>query len=395
MKIVEKRKIFYGISLSVILLGLIFMAYYKIGLKQDFFNFGIEFKGGTVMNVDLGVETNIEEVKDLVYGITNDKNAQVQEVIDSNQVIIKLATKDDNESKQEEIEDVVEVETSGDLIEVVEENYKKDNDEIIAKVKESAKSSDSQMDLVYKALELKYGIKEDAVVELSEIDATIGDEMTANAVTSVLLACLAILVYVSFRFNDTKMGIAAIIALLQDVSVVLAVYAIFRLPIGNSFIAAMLTIVGYSINNTIVIFDRIRENIKANIRTHKDILVNTSVKETMTRTVNTSLTTLLSITALYFIGVDSIKEFTLPLIAGILAGTYSSVTISGPIWYDLIHIGKKKHHTEHVESKDKKAEKDEEIEEKLEDKKEKKITKNPKKAAKKTVKNASRKSSKK
>lgn len=383
MKVVEKRKISYIISLTVICLGLIFMAYNGLVKKTGIFNFGIDFKGGTVVEVDLGQESNIDEVKDLVLNVTGDTNAQVQEVIDSTHVIVKLSAED---KKEVTVEDTTEVVETEEVEEVVETEGLLSNDEVVEKVLAQAKDGDKSSDLVLKAFEIKYGTTEDSLVQLEDFASTVGDEMTANALKSIFLACLAILLYVAYRFRDIKMGFAAILALCHDVLVVLAFAAIFRLSIGNSFIAAILTVVGYSINNTIVIFDRVRENAKGSARAHKNTLVDKSVKETLTRSINTSVTTLVSVLALYFLGVDSIREFILPIIVGLVAGTFSSIAIAAPLWYDLIYIGKAKpkkalaEGEENVEVKEVK-------EVKKETKKEtKKITKNPQKAARKAAK---------
>ncbi len=144
------------------------------------------------------------------------------------------------------------------------------------------------------------------------------------------------LLYIWFRFKDIRFGASAVIALIHDVLVVLAFYAVTRVSVGSTFIACMLTIVGYSINATIVIFDRIRENMKS--MTRKDDLqelVNHSITQTLSRSIFTSLTTFIMVAALYVFGVSSIREFALPLMAGILCGTYSSVCITGALWYVL------------------------------------------------------------
>lgn len=382
MKVVEKRKLFYGISLAVIALGLIFMAYNGLVKKAGIFNFGIDFSGGTVVEVDLGMEADIEEVKDLVYKVTNDKNAQVQEVIGSNHVIVKLSAKDivKEETDEEKTEEAV-------LEKTFEENDElKSNEDVAKEVLAKASSSDAPSDLVIEAFEVKYGTTADSLIQLEDFASTVGAEMTKNALSSIFLACLGILVYVAYRFRDFKMGVASILALCHDVLVVLAIAAIFRLSIGNSFIAAILTVVGYSINNTIVIFDRIRENAKGAQRQHKNTLVDKSVKETLTRSINTSVTTLISVLALYFLGVDSIREFILPIIVGLVAGTYSSITVAGPMWYDLLYLGKHKHVEAEAVEETKKVETKKEVK-----KDSKKITKNPEKAARKAAKKTTKK----
>ena len=379
MKVVEKRKISYIISLTVICLGLIFMAYNGLVKKTGIFNFGIDFKGGTVVEVDLGQESNIDEVKDLVLNVTGDTNAQVQEVIDSTHVIVKLSAQDlAIEGVAEEAE-----EDTNELITVAseEEVSSEDlipNDQVIEQVLSKAKPDAKSSDLVLDAFEIKYGTTEESLIQLEEFASTVGDEMTANALKSILFACLAILIYVAYRFRDIKMGFAAILALCHDVLVVLSFAAIFRLSIGNSFIAAILTVVGYSINNTIVIFDRIRENAKGAQRAHKNSLVDKSVKETLTRSINTSITTLVSVLALYFLGVDSIREFILPIIVGLVAGTFSSIAIAAPLWYDLVYIGKAKPKKALAEGEEVKKDS-------------KKITKNPEKAARKAAKKTTKK----
>ena len=159
--------------------------------------------------------------------------------------------------------------------------------------------------------------------------------MQRNAIVSVLIATILMLIYIAVRFSDVKFGAAAVIALLHDVLVVFAIYSIGRLSVGNTFIACMLTIVGYSINATIIIFDRIRENLvtmKGKGETYANI-VNTSISQTFTRTIYSSLTTFVMVFVLYIMGVTSIKEFALTLMSGIVCGAYSSVCITGPLWY--------------------------------------------------------------
>jgi len=331
MKIVENRKIFFGISIAVIVLGLAFMVYNGCIKNIGIFNFGIEFKGGTVLTVNLDETATKTDVQKIIDEITHDKNAQLQKVVDKNQYIIKLSASENNAKPNETNKETEISNESSENANV--EGTQKTVEEAIAEANAGRKTGDRDVDILYDAFKLKYKTAE--IVELSDIAPTVGKEMAKNAAISVLFAGIAILIYVSYRFKDAKMGISSIIALLHDVLVVLAFYAIFRIPVGNSFIAAILTIVGYSINNTIVIFDRMRENLHLHRKLHKDILVNRSIGETLTRTINTSITTLLSIVALYVMGVDSIREFTLPLIVGIVVGTYSSVLIVGPLWFML------------------------------------------------------------
>lgn len=186
---------------------------------------------------------------------------------------------------------------------------------------------------VFEKFKTKYNLTDDAFYKSSQFGPTVGKEIKHKAFTSVAIATLCMLLYVSFRFQ-LAYGIAAIIALLHDVLVVFAVYAVLRIPLNSPFVAAMLTVVGYSINDTIVIFDRVREELGGR-RSNLEEVVNKSISQTLKRSINTSLTTLLAILSLYIMGVESIREFTLPLLAGITVGTYSSVCIAGSLWVIL------------------------------------------------------------
>ena len=169
------------------------------------------------------------------------------------------------------------------------------------------------------------------VASVDSISETVGKELWKSAATSIAIAALLMLLYITFRF-EVLSGLSAVIALIHDLLIMISFYVIFRVPVNTSFIAAILTILGYSINATIVIFDRIRENARFAKKVPFAETVNKSIWQTLNRSINTSLTTLFTLVVLYIIGVQSIKEFALPLIVGIVAGTYSSVFISGPVW---------------------------------------------------------------
>ncbi len=176
-----------------------------------------------------------------------------------------------------------------------------------------------------------------AVDGVERVGAVASRELVRNAILSVVIAGVLILGYIWIRFEFLS-GLSAVLCLLHDVAIMVALTIILQVQINSSFIAAVLTIVGYSINNTIVVFDRVRENTKLLGKrkdTGRDEIVNKSIKESMTRSINTSITTLLTIGALYVLGVDSIKEFALPIIIGLVAGTYSSVFIATPLWSKL------------------------------------------------------------
>ena len=160
---------------------------------------------------------------------------------------------------------------------------------------------------------------------------------------AVIIATILMLIYIWFRFKDIRFAGSAVLALIHDCLVTIGFYAVFRWTVDSTFIACMLTIVGYSINATIVIFDRIRENL-ADPEKKKDVgaCVNTAISQTLTRSINTSLTTFIMVIVLYILGVSSIRDFTLPLMVGIAAGAWSSITIAGPLWYDLSNWAKKR-----------------------------------------------------
>lgn len=276
--IIGKSKIFIASSLIVIIAGLGVIGF--AGLNQ-----GIDFTGGTLLQIDLGKQVSVDQLREITDTI--DKDASIVHTGDEKTEVI--------------------IRTSSSL----------DNKERLA---------------FYKLFQDKYNLADDKLIYQEGFQPSIGTETQIKALISVLIAIGCMLVYISFRFKF-NFGLAAIVALLHDVLIGLAVYALFRIPINSSFIAAMLTIVGYSINDTIVVFDRIRENIRLMRKAEFKEIVNTSVNQTMIRSINTSITTLLAIVTLYILGVDAIKQFALPLVIGVIAGTYSSVFIASPIWY--------------------------------------------------------------
>ncbi len=289
IRFLQKRKVFFLISVLMILSAPVAMLIFK-GTSGEALKYSLEFKGGTSTNVTFAEDMPIKEidarVTPLVEKVTGDKNVQATKVVGSNQVIIKTVTLD---------------------------------------VKER--------EALNRALEEEFGVTQDDITSES-ISSTVSSEMRTDAVKAVVVATILMLLYIWFRFKDIRFASSAVIALLHDVLVVLAFYAIARVSVGNTFIACMLTIVGYSINATIVIFDRIRENM-AGARKKEDLenLVNASITQTLTRSVYTSLTTFIMVFLLFVMGVSSIREFALPLMVGIICGGYSSVCITGALWY--------------------------------------------------------------
>lgn len=259
-------------------------------------NFSVEFAGGTSLTVGFDKEYSLSEAeKDIVPVIAEaagigEAGISVQTVSGTNEIVFKMPELSDDGT------------------------------------------DDSQMSKVRSALTDKLGAD---VKEANVISGSVSSEMSKNAIFSVILAAILMLIYIAIRFHDVKFGASAVIALLHDVAMVFCLYIILRLTVGNTCIACLLTIVGYSINATIIIFDRVRENIgvmKPKKATYKDI-VNLSINQTLSRTIYTSLTTFVTIFVLYIMGVASIKEFALTLMAGVVIGAYSSVCITGPLWY--------------------------------------------------------------
>lgn len=294
-----KKHIFFGISVAAILAGFVVMGVQK-GNGNGALNYSLDFMGGTQTAVTFAEDYSIErldaEVVPGIEDITKDANVQVQKVAGSNQVIFKTRT--------------LSVEEREALNTMLEENFELD---------------------------------ENYPITAETISSTISAEAQTDAVVAVLIATVFMLIYIWFRFKDIRFGASAVTALIHDVLVVLAFYAVTRVSVGSTFIACMLTIVGYSINATIVIFDRIRENMHG--MTRKDDLqemVNRSITQTLSRSIFTSLTTFIMVAALFVFGVSSIREFVLPLMAGILCGTYSSVCITGALWFVLRTKIKKK-----------------------------------------------------
>ena len=292
-----KRNICFAISLALILLG--FAAMGIQGAKGNgSLNYSLEFKGGTATNVTFDKDYSIKEIDSqivpVVEKITGDKNVQVQKVKDSKEAVIKTKTLD--LATREELN---------------------------------------------KALAGQFGVDENKITA-QNISGTISSEMRHDAIIAVVIAAICMLLYIWFRFKDIRFASSAVAALIHDVLVVLMFYAVARITVGNTFIACMLTIVGYSINATIVIFDRIREemHLKKNNETLADV-VNKSITATLTRSIYTSLTTFVMVAVLFIMGVSSIKEFASPLMVGIICGAYSSVCITGALWYIMKNKNKK------------------------------------------------------
>ncbi len=287
-----KKAIFFAISGIVIAAGLIVMGVQ--GAKgSGALNYGLDFVGGTSTTADFGKDYTIEEIESQIVPqveeITGDTDVMANKVEGTTQITVKTRT--------------LSVEEREALEAMFAEDFSVDA----------------------------------ATITSQSISSTISGEMRSDAVVAVLVSAVCMLIYIWFRFKDIRFGASAIIALLHDVLVVLAVYAIVRISVGNTFIACMLTIIGYSVNDTIVIFDRIRENIgkTAEKMTPETLtgIANKSLTQTLSRSINTSITTFVMVLMLFILGVPSIREFALPLMAGLICGTYSSVCIATELWF--------------------------------------------------------------
>ena len=291
---VKFRRISYIISIAVILLGVI-----TIGINSkngDAFEYGLDFKGGSSTNITFNRELSKSDIDSMVVPIFSEilgsSDIQQQKVEGTNEVIIKSRTLTLEEREQ-----------------------------IYSRL--SASESEGG-----------FGIDE-SLITTENISGAVSTQMRMDATIAVIIATILMLMYIWFRFKDIRFAGSAVLALLHDCIVTIGFYAIFRWTVDSQFIACMLTIVGYSINATIVIFDRIRENQKRMRGQEVSDIVNTSITQTFTRSINTSLTTLIMVVVLYILGVTSIKAFALPLIIGIICGCYSSICITGPLWFDF------------------------------------------------------------
>jgi preprotein translocase SecF subunit len=285
LKIIEKTKIVISISLIVIILGIGFM--FAKGL-----NFGIDFKGGSVVSINLAKNVTKEDVAEVTNMARKYAEDASVNTVDSTSVEIKSSSLDSDQTKA-----------------------------------------------LFNDVKGKFSLEDNSPSSEEQIGSAIGKELSIKSIIAVIVASIAMLIYIAIRF-EFKFGVSAIIALIHDVLITLSIYSIFQLPVNSSFIAAMLTIIGYSMNDTIVIFDRIRENLRL-LRGKSTIEVaDISITETIARSINTSMTTLITIISVY-VFVPTIRDFTFPLIIGIASGAYSSIFIASPMWVLLKNKKKK------------------------------------------------------
>lgn len=277
LKIVEKTKIWYSISIVLFCIGFSFLLYRGL-------NYGIDFKGGTLITININKEFKKSDIDSIIDKYAKDKYSS------------KVA----NEGKEIDI--------------IIQEGI----------------LSEPESNNLIAEIQKQYSLESNSLIGSETIGASVGNELKLKAIWALVIANLGMLIYITWRF-EFNFAVAAIIATLHDVIMTICFYAIFAIPVNNPFIAAVLTIVGYSVNDTIVVFDRIRENSKKNRRLSPTEVANLSVTETMPRSINTSFTTLVTITSVY-IFVPSVREFSLPLIVGFITGAYSSIFIASPTW---------------------------------------------------------------
>ena len=299
---IGKKAVFFTISGIIIAAGLISMGVHS-ATEGKALNYGLDFMGGTSTTADFGKDMSIEDIeKDIVpyvEKVTGDSDVQATKVEGTTQVTIKTRTLSLDE--RQELEDTL------------------------------AENCDVDA----------------STITSQSISSTISGEMRSDALKAVIVSCIFMLLYIWFRFKDIRFAASAILALVHDVLVVITVYALVRISVGSTFIACVLTIVGYSINDTIVIFDRIRENLalKTGKQTAEELreVANKSLTQTLSRSINTSITTFIMVVMLYILGVASIRDFSLPLMAGLVCGAYSSICIATELWYVMkVHFGKNK-----------------------------------------------------
>ena len=299
---IGKKAVFFTISGIIIAAGLISMGVHS-ATEGKALNYGLDFMGGTSTTADFGKDMTIEDIENdivpYVEKVTGDSDVQATKVEGTTQVTIKTRTLSLDE--RQELEDTL------------------------------AENCDVDA----------------STITSQSISSTISGEMRSDALKAVIVSCIFMLLYIWFRFKDIRFAASAILALVHDVLVVITVYALVRISVGSTFTACVLTIVGYSINDTIVIFDRIRENLalKTGKQTAEELreVANKSLTQTLSRSINTSITTFIMVVMLYILGVASIRDFSLPLMAGLVCGAYSSICIATELWYVMkVHFGKNK-----------------------------------------------------
>ena len=285
MHFMRYKKIFYIISIVIMVVGLAF------GVVRGL-NYGIDFTGGTMIQMDMGKKVDVSDVEDAIKKYDLDPEI-IYSGANNDQIVIRTIEALDSDERAE----------------------------VIGTINET------------------FGTTEDDVVAEELFGPSVGKELRNNAILAIIIASICMLIYIRFRFSQWKFGGAALLGVLHDVLIVIAFYAIFNITVNNPFIAGILTVVGYSINDTIVIFDRIRENIKYMKKGNTEEMIDTSITQTLGRSLMTSVTTLIVMVPLLIMAGDAIREFVLPLMVGIIAGAYSSICVCSPLYLEFSRHG--------------------------------------------------------
>ena len=285
MHFMRYKKIFYIISIVIMVVGLAF------GVVRGL-NYGIDFTGGTMIQMDMGKKVDVSDVEDAIKKYDLDPEI-IYSGANNDQIVIRTIEALDSDERAE----------------------------VIGTINET------------------FGTTEDDVVAEELFGPSVGKELRNNAILAIIIASICMLIYIRFRFSQWKFGGAALLGVLHDVLIVIAFYAIFNITVNNPFIAGILTVVGYSINDTIVIFDRIRENIKYMKKGNTEEMIDTSITQTLGRSLMTSITTLIVMVPLLIMAGDAIREFVLPLMVGIIAGAYSSICVCSPLYLEFSRHG--------------------------------------------------------
>ena len=304
LKLLDKRKIFYCISCGILVIGLVF------GVARGL-NFGIDFTGGTMIQMDMGKQVKISEVEKAIAEYDLDP-----EIIYSGS----------------------------------------DNSGIVIRTKEALENEDRAK--VINSINEAFGTTDEDVVAQELFGGSIGKELRNNAILAIVIAALCMLIYIRIRFRQWRFGAASMLGVLHDVLIMLSFYAIFHITVNNPFIAGILTVVGYSINDTIVIFDRIRENLRYMKRGELVETIDRSITQTLGRSLMTSLTTIIVMIPMLIMAGSAIREFVLPLMVGVLAGTYSSICVCSPLYYEFSTIGKVSKYERQIKLAQKQAKKE-------------------------------------
>ncbi len=277
MSFIKIRKYVYILSLLILLPGVVSLFYQGL-------NLGIDFTGGSLIHLKFEDQVKTEQIRSVLGQYDIDEGTPIQQA-GNNEFIIRTAILSDQQSNQ--------------LIQGLSDE-----------------------------------LGEMQVLRNDEVGAVIGKELTNKAIMAIGIACVLMLIYITIRF-EFKFGVGAVIALLHDVFIVLGLFSLFQWEVDSTFVAAILTILGYSINDTIVVFDRIRENLKLRRKEAYDIIVDKSILQTVNRSINTVLTVVFCLVALLVLGGATLKTFVLAILIGVGIGCYSSIFVASPIWYDL------------------------------------------------------------